>query len=796
MGPSELLPTLLWLDADRLQDLGRMMTQEKLDKQRAIVRNERRQSYENRPYGRADLVVTEVMFPRDHPYGHTVIGSHQDLEAATLDDVKEFFAKYYVPSNASLVVAGDFDPEKIRPLIAEWFGTLPRGSNVPRPAAKPAALEKTVRMTMSDNVQYARTEFVYHSPAYMTDSDATMDLVAGILTDGISSRLYDRLIARDELALDVTAFQDSMMLGSLFHVRATAREGVDLDQLEATMDEVIDEFLREGPTEQELEKQKAQREYAAVSGLQSLLRKADALNRYQFYFDEPNSFRRDLDRYRNASTDGVKRTAGEVLTRDRRLVLRVIPEIETPESSPLDRQPPVGSAENFEPPLPKTFQLENGVTVHHWERHELPMVAMTLMLPVGTATDPADRSGLTTLAMDMLDEGAGDLGAVEFADALELLGANVRDRAGKEMVSFSLSTLTRNFDESLSLFADAVRRPRFDEQEWERVHTLHVENLKRAADQPGVVARNVSMRAFFGDDHPYGRPNAGTPESAAAVTLRDARERYEQLFRPDEAVVLIAGDLSADDLKRKLNAALGDWRAPKASKPIASPTFPEAATDAFRIIVVDRPDAVQTVVQFVMPAPTYADPRRQRYELVGTILGGSFTSRLNQNLREDKGYTYGAGCRFSMNPDVGYLVASSRVRADVTGASVGEFLKEFRGIRGGDISAEEARKARSSSRMDMIQSFAGLQGILGTAATLVLNDRPFTDLGSELSAVAAITAKDLNAIAREAIPLETGVLVLVGDKKTILQQLEGLDLPEVVEFSAEGVPVVDAGSTR
>ena len=257
VGPPELLPTLLWLDADRLQDLGRMMNQEKLDKQRAIVRNERRENYENHPYGRADIAVFKVMFPKNHPYHHHTIGSHEDLEAATVGDVKNFFAKFYVPSNASLVVAGDFDPEEIKPMIANWFGKLPGGSDILRPPVERAELEEVIRLTMTDNVQNSRTEFVYHSSAYLAEGDAATGLAAGILSDGISSRLYDRLVTRDKLALEVRAYQGSMMLGSLFHVRATARQGVNLDDLEAAMDEVIGAFLRDGPTEKELEKQAA-----------------------------------------------------------------------------------------------------------------------------------------------------------------------------------------------------------------------------------------------------------------------------------------------------------------------------------------------------------------------------------------------------------------------------------------------------------------------------------------------------------------------------------------------------------
>ena len=792
MGPAEQLPTLLWLDADRLEDLGQEMTQEKLDKQRAVVRNERRQSYENRPYGKSELKVYELMYPEAHPYRIPVIGTHEDLEAATVDDVKKFFATYYVPNNGSLVVAGDFDPDEIKPLIDKLFGTMPRGSDVVHAEAGPATLTKVKRLTLTDNVQFARSTLVYHSPAHFAPGDAEMDLAAAVLTDGISSRLYQKLIYDNELAVDVSAYQSSMLLGSLFYIEATAKPGVSLEAVETAIDEVVKKFTDKGPTHDELERQKAKLEYAAISRLQSILGKADALNRYQFFFGEPNSFKRDLDRYRNASAEDVRRWGRRVLTPDACLILRVIPELKTPDDNPRDTQPTIAEAKPFAPLTPATFKLNNGITVHHWERRELPLVQMTMLLPYGTTSDPAGRAGLAVLTADMLDEGAGELGAVEFADALDTLGARFSARADRETSFVDLSVLARNFDPALALYADAVLRPRLEAKEWARVHKLHVQRLAQLQDRPTYVAATVAMKAFFGAVHPYGRPTRGTKEDAEAVTLEEVKAHHARLFRPSELVLLVAGDLSVGEVEDALEAAFGSWRAgeavlrPVGVSPAVSPDYAAPANNALRVVVVDRPDAVQTVVQFVMPASPYADPNRLKLELFNTILGGSFTSRLNQNLREEHGYTYGARCRYTMNPSVGYFTASSSVRADVTGASLREFLEEFAAIRSGDVSAEEAGKARASGRMDMIRSFAGLRGIVGAASTLVRNGRPFSDLGEELRAMAQINEADLNRLAKGAVPLEKGLLVLVGDKALITGQLEGLDLPPPIELTVTG----------
>jgi zinc protease len=786
MGPAELLPTLLWLEADRLEDVGKTMTTEKLDKQRAVVRNERRQSYENAPYGKSQLRIHGLMFPKGHPYHIPVIGTHQDLEAATVDDVKNFFATYYTPCNASLVVVGDFDPAEIKPLIAKLFGTLKRGSDVEHAQAGPVKLSRVIRITETDTVQFARTTLVYHSPATFAPGDAEMDLTAAVLSSGISSRLYQKLVYQDELAVSVQAFQASMLLGSLFYIQATAKPGVSLDDIETAIDAVVANFLEHGPTTEELERQKARIEYGSVSRLQSILTKADILNRYEFYFGEPNSFERDLNRYRNATPEMVRAQANEVLTANARLILRVVPEIKTADTSARDTRPDASGTRQFAPMIPDTFKLANGITVHHWYRPELPLVAVSMLLPSGTTNDPQDEAGLASLTANMLDEGAGGRSAVAFADALDQIGADFDATVGLESTTVDVSVLSKHFDSALELYADAILRPNLDPVEWKRVHALHVQRLKQNQDEPRVVARNVAMRTFFGDAHPYSRPAGGTLETAAALTLDDVKAFHRQVYEPSQATFLVAGDLSKDRLKYQLEKRFGAWRNPAGMRRPAHPQYPKPANETFRVAIVNRPGAVQTVVRFVMPASTYADPNRIALQSLNTILGGSFTSRLNQNLREKHGYTYGARSSFTMNPSAGYLTASASVRADVTGASVSEFLKEFRKLRSGDISAGEAHKASATRRMKMIQSFQGLDGVLSTAATLVRNNRPFDEIGKELAAIAKINQTDLNKLAGNAVALNRGLLLLVGDKNQIVPQLANLDLPKPIELTVTG----------
>lgn len=524
-GPSNLLPTLLWLDADRLEDLGKEMTQDKLDKQREVVRNERRQTSEMQPYGRADLKIGELMYPPNHPYHHTVIGSHEDLEAATVQDVKDFFAKYYVPNNACLVVAGDFDPAEIKPLVEKLFGTLPRGGEPPHKRAAPVSLNEVRRVTYTDNVQFPRLTFAYHSPAVFAEGDAEMDLAAGVLGDGKNSRLYKKLVYEEKLATNVSASQYSSHLGSIFQVEVTAQPDASRERIEELTDEVLATFVKEGPTKDELERQKTSHEFSTVSRLESLLARADQLNEYQFHLGTPDGLKIDLARYRMPSPETVRDWAKKVLTPTGRLIMWVLPEKSATDLIAARETQPTDSADKAFTPQPPEHFRAGGIAVNFWHRPELPLVHVSVMLRGGAAEDAPAQSGKTYLTASMLDEGAGDLDALQFADAMDQLGAMMTVSAGQEFVTLNLTGLKKNIDKSLSLFADAIWRPTISEKEWERVKRLHVEGLKQAEDRAAAVATRVGLRAFFGVDHPYGRPQDGSVETVSGLSLTSVRAR-------------------------------------------------------------------------------------------------------------------------------------------------------------------------------------------------------------------------------------------------------------------------------
>ena len=787
-GPASLLPTLLWLDADRLEDLARAMDQKKLDLQRDVVLNELRQSYENQPYGRAELAIQYLLYPGAHPYHFATIGTEEDLKAAKVNDVKDFFATFYSPSNASLVVAGDFDPKAIRPLVESLFGSLPRGADVPRRAVPPATLDGVKRGIAFDKVQLPQISFAYHAPKGFGPGDAETDLLSAVLADGKSSRLFKRLVVDEALAASVTANNSSQLLGSVFRIDVQTRPGVDLDRVEKVVDEELARFLKDGPTQLELDQRKATIEAGKLSSLQKLETRADFLNQYEFFWGDPNGFQRDLDRYRNSTTTGVHETARKVITQNARVIFRVLPEQPKRGPGSRDTRPKDGTPAAFRPPAPERFTLANGIPVQFWRTPELPLTAVRLLLQTGgamTATDGRD-AGLASLTAQMLDEGAGDLDALRFGEAVAALGGRFSSTAGRDALGVTMTVLSRNFFKGASLLADAVRRPRFEEKDFARVKRLALDDLVQSDERPDEVAARVVSRVLYGDGHPYAWPVEGTPASVEAITLERVKAERAALVRPDLATLLVAGSLSATETMAALEKALGDWKAEGEKPPVVPIPATPSRNGGPRFVIVDRPEAPQTVVRFATPAPVFADPLRPRLRLLGTILGGSFTSRLNQNLREKNAYTYGASSRFGLGRATGAFTAGADVTAKVTGASLREFLSEFARLSGGDVTPDEVGKARDIVKNGAVEGFSGLSGILATATSYAELGAPFETLGEDLAAQSSLDAAALNASAKTAIALDRGVLVLVGDKATILPQLKETGLPAPVEVDSWG----------
>lgn len=789
-GPSKLLPTLLWLDADRLEDMGLQMNLDKLNKQRDVVRNELRQVVENEPYGKAAEAVYKLLYTPDHPYYYGVIGTHQDLEAANVTNVKDFFANFYVPNNASLVVAGDFDSAAIKPLIEQLFGTLAAGQPVIRKYATPTEpipgkLPGAKRFTAIDRVELPKVEFTYHSPIAFGPGDAEMELAAKVLADGKASRLYKRLVIDEKLASEVSAAQQGFPLGGLFQVAVLAKPDADLDKVEAIMDDELARFLKDGPTTAELDRQKADIELASLTNLQNIERKADKLNEYEYYWGDPNGFKRDLDRYRNATPAAVKDWSLKTIKPDARVIVRVLPEEPRRATSPRDTRPADSTEGSFALPPVQSISLNNGLKVHVWTDKELPLMAIRLIAQPGGALDAPGREGLASIAAQMMSEGAGELDALAFENAVQSIGAAFRTTADHETIDASMTVLKRSLDKGAALFADAIRRPRFEAKDWDRVKSLTLDDLRQRSQVPASIAGVVGDRLLYGDANPYAWSTDGTVKTVAKMTLDQARQAWGSIIHPGNSSLLIAGDISSDEARSISERLFGDWK-PGAARPNSSADYAIPSHDGLRVALVDRPGATQTYIRFIAPGVKYSDPQRIERRLLNTLLGGSFTSRLNQNLREDHGYTYGARSRYDMQISAGSFTAGAGVQAEVTGEAIKEFFNEFDRLRKGDVKDIEATKVRETLRYETVRGFQGLSGMLSAAGGQLVHGLPFDAITKDLDRAGKVTAPELNKLAGSALPIDRGVLVLVGDKQLILDQIKDLKLPTPVEYDAEG----------
>jgi len=786
-GPNSLLPTLLWLDADRMEGLGKAMTQEKVDLQRSVVRNERRQGVENTPYGIAELVLADALYPAGHPYHHTVIGSHEDLEAATLKDVQDFFATYYVPANASLVVAGDFDPAAVKALIARTFGAVPSGPMPAHTTPPPVQLDREVRRLVTDKVQFPKLFLVWPSPARYAEGDAPMGFAASLLSEAGGGRLHKRLVLEERLAQSVDVYQESRELGSEFHIEVTAAQGADLERIKRSVLDELERFKAEGPTEADMARVMASAEAAFLRRMEDLQRRADMLNGYYHYFGVADGFRRDIDRYRKSTPASVREWTRKVLG-EGRLDLRVLPEGDKPDPAALDVRPADLPPGKVQPPLPQQMALANGASLVCVPRPGSGLFAGSLIVPGGERIVPAEKAGLSDLAAELLTKGAGSRDASAFADAVASLGARVTARSDWYSLRVQVGGLASRLDPTLDLFADAVLRPAISPGDFAREKQLALDAIRSRPEEPQVVAQIVSRALLFGKEDPRGRPSSGYQKSVESLTRDEVAAWLPRLLNPRGATFVFVGDFDPQALRAALDRRFAGWKSPAATAPPLP--APVVQPKPGRLVLVDRPGAPQTLLLVARPLSSADERLQAQRECLNTLFGGSFTSRLNQNIREKHGFAYGAGSAIRQEANQSTLVASSPVQTAVTGAALTEFRREFEGLATGNVTREELEKARRSVRYELVDTAATTFSLSALLADLVADGRPLNEVQEQLASLETVELGEINAQARGGdFAWENLLVVLVGDRAEVLPQLKRAGFPDPVLVDAEGTPV-------
>src|SRR6266478_3553062 len=807
--PSNQLELALWLESDRMGYLPDKLDQANLSNQQDVVRNERRQSVENAPYGVVEEGLFHELFPREHPYYGEVIGSHQDIQSAKLADVRNFFKLYYAPNNASLAIVGDFDPEKARELVQKYFGALKRGEDVPKIKAHTPPITSERRGVVQDNVQLPRVYIAWLTSPIFKPGDAEADLAATILGGGKSSRLYKKLVYEKQIAQDVSVNQQSLILGSVFEVQVTAKAGVKPEDLEKAINAEIDVFRKDGPAAEELTRARNVLESRIIAGLETLGGfggVADRLNSYNHYLGTPDFLAADIARYENASIESLQAFAQGQLKTNQRAVVHGVPgkqdlgaEVPTPKAEQKDTTKTGGEAVNAdaewrkEPPkpaaasalhlpVPEEFKLSNGLTVLFSERPGLPVAAASLVLRAGSGANPVDRPGLASMTSRMLQQGTTTRSALQIADRAAELGATLNTRASTDSSVVSTHALSRNFPDALELLADVALHPNFPQAEIERVRSERLAALVQEKDEPFAVAMRVGLISLYGAHHTYGYPESGAAESIKAISRDELVHFWQQDYFANEAALVVTGNIKLTALKPLLEKEFGAWKPGNATA--AAIGAPET-TDA-RLILVDRPGAPQTTLACFSLGVSRSTPYYAPLEVMNADLGGLFSSRINMNLREQHGYTYGAGSFFSYHRALGMFGSYAGVRTDVTAPATSELFKELRRMRDTPMNADEMSLAKDSNTRSLPGRFERGTDAAASFAELFTYDLPLDYYSKLPQSLNAVTAEQAQGAAQKYIVPEKMIVLAVGDRGKIEEEMKKLNLGRMEIRDTEG----------
>jgi len=792
--PAAHLERALWLEADRMGFLLEALTQERLDNQRSVVQNERRQHYENRPYGLVWERLLALLYPPDHPYHWPTIGFMADLAAATLDDVRDFFTSYYGPSNASLCIAGDFSSAVARELVEKYFGALSPGPPVATLARRvPTPHGGEVSLAMEDRVQLPRAYLAWHTVPLYDQDDAALDAFARILGQGRTSRLYRRLVYELGIAQEAVAVHSGQQLAGTFTVVLTPRPGHSLREVERSASAVLQRLLEDGPTADELQRVAALTAARVIGSMQSVggfAGLSDAITQYVHYLGEPDRFRWDVERTLQLTPEQVRDAACRYLG-PHRAAVRVAPRLplagsNSPVALTVNRSvmPGPGRARPLALPPRRRITLDNGLEVVHVEQRHVPAFAAVLVARAGAAADPPSRPGLAALTAAVLPEGAGNRNASQLAEELEHLGAQLEARVSADGFFVAASGISVFARETLQLLADVAVRPTLADEEVERQRTRRLVHLRQLLDSPEYLAHRAARRGLFGD-HPYGRPTLGTPAGVAGSTPAEVRAAWAAALVPGNATLVIVGDVGAEELERVLANTFTRWQKPSVPLP-ALPTPPAPPPRAVHLI--DRPGAAQSVIAISLPGPPRLTPYYPALEVLNTAFGGQFVSRLNLNLREDKGYTYGARSRFQYWRHAGQLMVTAPVATAVTAAAVREMVAELDAVAGlRPLTAEEVAYAAHSLANGYLRTFetpAQLARVLAEAALYELPDDALERFPQE---VAAVTAEPLATLAAAVIRPAAAIIAIAGDRAATEADLAALDLGPLVPMDPEAL---------
>ncbi len=787
--PVSALDYALWLESDRMGYMVGAIDQKTLDLQRGVVQNEKRQG-ENEPYGKVEEVVQHDTYPAGHPYSWTAIGSMEDLNAASLDDVKEWFKTYYGPSNAVLVIAGDIDAQTARQKAEKYFGEIPPGPPIARPKSWVAKMSGLHRATMQDRVPQERIDKVWNMPEFGNEDSDYLDLVSDILGSGKTSRLYKRLVYDDQIATNAAAYVNPREIGGQFVISAMARPGVELGRVEKAIDEEMARFLNQGPTEQEVDRVRTQYMANFIRGVDRIGGfggKSDVLAMSQTYLGDPAAYKVKLARVREATPAKLQSAAKRWLA-DGVYALEIHPYGDPkPVSQTTDRSklPQIGQAPELRLPKLERATLSNGLKIVLAERHEIPMVNLSVLIDSGYAADQFAAPGAARLVASLLDGGTKSRSATEISEQLAQLGARVTTTASVDYLTARLSSLKSNLDRTLEVFSDIVLNPVFPEADFRRQQKLQLTTIEREKTQPMQMAFRVLPGLIYGKGHAYAEPFTGSGDAASVskLTRDDLLRFHDSWFKPNHATVVVAGDTTLAEMRPKLEKYFSAWKpGDTPRKNVAEVALPEKPV----VYLVDRPGSEQSLILAGSVAPRKTAATEIPIVAMNDVLGGDFSSRINLNLREDKHWSYGAQTFLLDARGQRPFLIFAPVQTDKTKESLAELSKELRGI-GGDRPATDAEltKVKNSETLRLPGSRETIPQVTGSIEQLVQFDLPDNYYETYASRVRELSLGDIAKAAGSVVQPDHLTWVVVGDRAKIEAGVRELGLGDVRVMNLE-----------
>lgn len=789
--PKNALDMTLWLESDRMGHLLGAIDQAKLDEQRGVVKNEKRQG-ENQPYGRVFSTILENVYPKGHPYSWSVIGSLEHLNAASVDDVHEWFKTKYGAANATIVISGDVETNNAKQLVEKYFGHIEAGP--PQTKQKSWVAKRTGKhqQVMYDRVPQARIYKVWNIPAWGTSEADYLALASEVLSSDKKSRLYNRLVYREQVASDISAFSFNSEIGGLFGIVASALDVEKLDYIDQAIDEEMAEFFKKGPTKEELSRVKAGVRASFIRGLERVGGfggKSDILARNQVFGGDPAYYKKSIKRVEEANAEDVVEVSRAWLS-DGEYNLRILPFAEhSITASTVDRSlglPAVGAAPQVSFDKLEKATLSNGLKIILAERNQIPVVNMQLLFDAGFAADQGLKIGTANIAMQMLDEGTTKLDSLEISTKLAQLGTGLSSGAGLDSSAVSLNTLKENLRPSMEIFADVILNPAFPEAELERLKKQQIAGIKQEKSSPFGIGSRVLPSLLYGEDHAYSAPfsGSGDEQSVASITVDDLKAYHQAWFKANNATLIVTGNITMDELLplvEKSLAALPAGDVPKKNITNVAP-FEKSV-----VYLIDRPGSEQSAITAAKMLPQYGFDGELPLQLMNEVLGAGFNSRINLNLREDKGWAYGARSSIQRTQGQRPFMVRAPVQSDKTAESMQEIYKELSGIIS-DAPADETELSRSLNKRTLtLPGRWETAGAVGSdIATLVKYGLDESYWDTYVSKLQEIDLGQVNQSAKEHISPDNMLWLVVGDLDEIEQKIRDADLGEVIIIDETG----------